>query len=197
MIEPRGQWVSTSEAGAALGVSERTIQRRANAGKLTARKVINSDGEKWEIFLGADSAAKGVPPSGATGADRPNERERASVTPQIGDGADRVPTEVPTGDATGETVFLRAQLDAMNAALEREQRAHEQTRQLLAGALQMAARQLPNATPTEPPERAQSATVGNHGAANVNAQQKPTTRRGDGLALVRDGLKRLFGRRTD
>lgn len=194
MIEPRGQWLSTSEAAAALRCSERTVQRRAKAGTITARKITDGDGEKWEVQLSADSGAKGVPPSGATGADRPNERERASVTPQIGDGADRVTPEVPTGDATGETVFLRAQLDAMNAALEREQRAHEQTRQLLAGALQMASRQLPNVTQPPAPERDEKDVVSKDNTATGDSDQRPSNRRGDGLALVRDGLKRLFGR---
>lgn len=154
--ETRAAWLSTSEAAAALGVSERTIQRRANAGKLTARKVTTGDGEKWEICLGADSAANRVPTGAAKGGATLNERESAPVATQSGlgaaTGAKGVPTGADKGDATSETMFLRAQLDAMNAALEREQQAHEQTRQLLAGALQLHARQLPNATPQSAPE---------------------------------------------
>ena len=185
------QWLTTSQASAALGVSERTVQRRCNAGKLTARKVITGDGEKWEVNLGAaigaDSGANGVPPSAAT----LNECE----TPQIGDGDNKVTPESADsgaiGDATSETVFLRAQLDAMNEALKREQSAHEQTRQLLAGALQMASRQLPNATPPEAPQREQTSAAGADSHSDLRGP-KSGRNRARGLRQMRDGLKAMF-----
>ena len=187
----RGQWLTTSAAAAALGVSERTIQRRAQAGKLTARKVVTGDGEKWEVQLSADSAAKVVPPSD----DTINKREKVSVAPQIGDGADRVTPEGADSGATSEAAFLRSQLEAMNEALKREQSAHEQTRQLLAGALQMASRQLPNVTPQsapEPQDRAQSAKVDRDSPTDArrgaNRKEKPLGF-GEILKSVRRGIR--------
>ena len=56
-------WITTSQAAAALQVSERTVQRRAAKGDLEARKVITDDGEKWEVKVGDDRG-------GATSDDR-------------------------------------------------------------------------------------------------------------------------------
>lgn len=173
-----GSWLSTSEAAAALKLSERTIQRRAKVGKITARKIMTGDGEKWEVQLSADSDAKEVP----TGAD---EREVVSAAPQIGDSADRVPTEGDDSADTSETVFLRAQLGAMNEALKREQLAHEQTRQLLAGALQMASRQLPNATP----QRSQNETPDNAVTSSSDAVKSPPARAPRPLWKVMFGIR--------
>ena len=191
MNETRGQWLTTSQASARLGISERTVQRHAAAGKLTARKVVTGDGEKWEINLGADSDAKEVPTGDAIG-DATNHAQNAiggdigdKVTPSSAD-SDAI------GDATGETAFLRGQLDAMNEALKREQSAHEQTRQLLAGALQMASRQLPNATPTDAPQRDESRVCEPMTANDSSGAQIGVNRRGEGLRLLRAGLLAMF-----
>ena len=183
----RAQWLTSSEAAAALGISERTVQRRAASGKLTARKVTTGDGEKWEIQLSADSDAKAVPTGDATQSALPS-APMASNTGERADSAAKVTPESADSDATSETVFLRAQLEAMNEALKREQSAHEQTRQLLAGALQMASRQLPNVTPQsapEPQDRAQSAKVDRDSSTDARGARRGANRQGYGSILKR------------
>ncbi len=54
--QPPAKWVSTSAAAAALGVSERAVQKWCSVGKLAARRVPGTRGEKWEIE--ADSVEK-------------------------------------------------------------------------------------------------------------------------------------------
>ena len=185
----RAQWLTSSEAAAALGVSERTIQRRAQAGKLTARKVVTGDGEKWEIQLSADSGASSDATQGAL--------PSAPMVSNTADSGAKVTPESADTDATSETAFLRSQLEAMNEALKREQSAHEQTRQLLAGALQMASMQLPNATPQGAPEaqnRAQSAEVDRDGPADAKGARRGANRQGYGSLLkrLRDNIKEII-----
>ncbi len=43
------QWIDTATAAALLGVTERAIQKRAQSGKIPARRVAGKRGEKWEI----------------------------------------------------------------------------------------------------------------------------------------------------
>ncbi len=180
--EPRGQWLTTSEAAAALQCSPRTIRRRCERGEIGARFVAGV----WEVDAAAighaDKSADSRTPDAANRT-RPDGHADTDARP-IGQSKD-----------SGETAFLRAQLEAMNAALEREQSAHEQTRQLLAGALQMASRQLPNVTQPPAPEHDSGDVVSNQGATNATGAQRVTNGRGSGLALVRDGLKRLFMRK--
>lgn len=201
--ETGAAFVSVAAAALALGVSARTIRRRCKSGELAARFI----GGVWEVD--ADSIGQSDTDKSADSRTRPKGQTAKQSDSDLNASADNRTPDAAKGTRTvghadtdarpigqpDETAFLRAQLDTMNRALEREQSAHEQTRQLLAGALQMAARQLPNVTPTETPEAAQGATANNQGTADVSGQQKPTARRGDGLALVRDGLKRMFMRK--
>jgi hypothetical protein len=120
-----GDWLTVSQAAAALEVSERTIQRRCKSGALAARLVSADDGQQWQINgatlpTGAAIAADRVPPQfkheteaadtlGATG---------AATLPT---GAAIVPPQVPTGADTQriaemreEIIFLRGVVEAQN-----------------------------------------------------------------------------------
>jgi hypothetical protein len=44
-----GEWLSTSQAAARLGISERAVQKRCHAGKLAARRDVTPQGVRWEI----------------------------------------------------------------------------------------------------------------------------------------------------
>ena len=74
---------------------------------------------------------------------------------------------------------LQKQLDATNAALEREQGAHAETRRLMAFGLSTPA--LDRTHQQQPP------------APAAPSNPAPATRRGIGLAMVRAGLVRIFG----
>lgn len=54
MSESRGQWISTTDAAARLGVHPRAIQKRAARGSIAARKV----GNQWEIDVDASIGPK-------------------------------------------------------------------------------------------------------------------------------------------
>jgi excisionase family DNA binding protein len=45
----RSAWLTVSQAAARLGVSERTIRRRCESGRLAARLVVNEAGKTWLI----------------------------------------------------------------------------------------------------------------------------------------------------
>jgi hypothetical protein len=211
--EARGQWLPTSQAAAALGVSERTVQRRATNGKIEARKVTDDDGERWEVLVGVPPGAAIVPPTVPTGAATSSEREIAPEAPE----RDNSGGTVPPGAAIVPPPETRPEMEAeMRAQLEREREQVMFLRGLveqrdrdaaeLRASLREALRAMPKQlgagdvsavqqpTPTDPPKRAKSATMNDDGPAPTTGAQRPNNRRGDGLALVRDGLKRLFGR---
>jgi hypothetical protein len=52
----QGAWLRAAETAAVLGISEKTVRRRAQAGLLTARQVSTGHGPAWEVWLdGVDS----------------------------------------------------------------------------------------------------------------------------------------------
>lgn len=56
---PNDIWLSTSQAAAALGQSERTIRRKCAAGKLACREVSTKGGPAWQVHR--DAVARGQP----------------------------------------------------------------------------------------------------------------------------------------
>lgn len=108
-------WLTTSQAAAALGVSERTVQRRAANGKIEARKVTDDDGERWEVLVKVPTGAATVPPIVPTGAATSNERESASDAPESARGGGTVPPGAaivtPPGTRPEMEAELRAQLE--------------------------------------------------------------------------------------
>ncbi len=56
MNDTPARWLTTSQAAAALGVSEKTIRRRIKAGELTARKQpLDGGGIGWRVQIGAQN----------------------------------------------------------------------------------------------------------------------------------------------
>ena len=203
-----GQWVSTSEAAAALRVSERTIQRRAASGELTARKVVAPDGEKWEIQL---SAATLVTPVASLVPPQIHAQNRVGA-----DSGAKVPTIATTGadtsDAKGDATTEQRELDAMRAqlveqlkgenqflraALEQRDRDAAELRAALRKALEIAPRQLADGTPTKPREAPLTGAMKPERGRDTRRAPSPANRRGDGLALVRAGVARIFGHRRN
>jgi hypothetical protein len=187
--ESPAKWVSTARAAAALGVSERTVLRRAAAGKLESRRETTARGVVVVVAL--DSAD--VP----TGADT----QTMLKTPQNG-------AEVPTG-ADGADIGADTRLMAhlsdenrfLRGVIEQLQRDGAETRAALREALK-APRQLTAGTSTPDDEAARMEAHGprNHDGRGRDGgtQNEPqiTPERDDGAvtyASIADELQKTLG----
>ena len=140
-------WLTVSQAAAALGVSERTIRRRCDKGKLRARLVTTDSGPAWFIDRAdvPDVAAANAADTAAIAADTRANVKAAQDVPTAPDAADAaaIAADTRAADATAALIAekgarindLQKQLDAVNAALSREQSAHAETRRALAFAM--------------------------------------------------------------
>lgn len=134
------QWVSTAAAAAALGVSEKTVWRRAKAGQLAARKVSGTRGGLvWEIAL--DSTGQ---PSGQT------DKQDAQPTTRT-DNQNTQPdkTERPTGHRDGQSEDFAtryvARLESENDFLRRALESAQQSEAITKAALREALKAMPKA----------------------------------------------------
>lgn len=154
-------WVSTSAAAAALGVSERTILRRAQAGKLESRKETTARGVVVVVSLD-----NGQVPTGADTQNTLKTPQIASEVPTGADGADR-------GADTNLTTHLAEENRFLRGVIEQLQRDGAETRAALREALK-APRQLTSGTtqtsPEAPTATEKSAGEGSDGAAPDEAE---------------------------
>ncbi len=189
------KWVDASEAARLLGVSEKTVWRRAKAGTLEARKVARGRGGfVWEIALEATGQASERPdksdrtPTGQNGAVSFDSLLKATGQPDKSDRpTDRTKWQ-PTGQNEEMTARLLAQLEGENAFLrgviEQLQRDGAETRNALKKALELTPKQLaapsPSgmASPVQPDEgarneagRAPNIEVGSYGGATLNGAE--------------------------
>jgi hypothetical protein len=198
-------WLTTSQAAAALGVAERTVQRRCKAGKLTARQVTTGDGLEWRI----DPATV---PTLATGGDTlppqvptPIHAQNDGATVQSGGSVPTGGAKVATGAAIGGDSALLTQLQSENLFLRGLVEQRDRDAAELRAALRKALDAMPKAieagstqstleTSREvAPGRAESTqAVKNAPAASSDKQRQPETR-GDALQRIRDGLRVLLG----
>ncbi len=190
-------WLSVSAAALALGVSDRAIQKRAERGTLTARRVAHGRAHRWEIDareIGGDAFANGSQDVRKMGAKR-SQDVRDIAAPE------REPVREPFAkgsqggrdDDDGFTARLLTQLETENkflrGVIEQMQRDGAETRAALRAALKFAgaasvpqltagdAPAMPQPTPPEAPQRDESGAAGNQGAANVGSQQRGTVAR--------------------
>ncbi len=195
MSETAGQWLTVSQAAARLGVSERTVQRRCKSGKLAAKLESGEEGAAWMV----DGSKL---PTGAATDDRLTTGENTQNTIESAQSV----VSVPTGAASGLLEHLRIENTFLRGLVEQRDRDAAELRAALREALKMSNRALPavpenvrtesgapqgpqQAQPATPPravERSQTL------APQVGAPTA-TARRGDGLALIRNGLRRLLG----
>lgn len=143
-------WVSVAQASHALGVSEKTVWRRAKAGRLNARKVAGGRGGfVWEIAL----SSTGQPTDRPDKTDRTptGQKESASAVLSVKptgqpDKIERPTDRTPTGQNDEITMRLLSQLEGENAFLrgviEQLQRDGAETRAALRKALENAPKQL-------------------------------------------------------
>jgi len=171
MSESNSAWLTVSQAAAALGVSERTIRRRCESGKIASHLATTENGREWQIeaaavisagtseaaAIGAASAATLEPTSDNFGQIveevRPEDQStladvsEAAATPQeatasIGQSADAVTAEFLREALTHE----REQNAFLRAQIEAHARSEAELRAALREALKGANRALPEGT---------------------------------------------------
>jgi hypothetical protein len=202
------EWLPVAVAAARLGVSERTVQRRAEKGKIESKEVSDAQGKRLLIRL--DVAPEVPTPDDrlTTGADAQSNVPTLNdkLTPQPDDISVVAAANVPTPADTINATFLAHVLEEnkfLRAALEQRDRDAAELRAALREALKLSSRQLTSGT-------AETATVASDGPeiAQVNnvsptppepEKRPPATKaeppkRGDALAKIRDGLRGLFTR---
>jgi hypothetical protein len=155
------EWVSTAAAAAHFGVSERTVLRRAAAGKLESRRETTTRGVVVVVAL--DSADV---PTGAdivrTGADTQTTLKTPEIAPEVptgADGADRGADTTLTAHLLEENRFLRA-------TVEQHQRSEAELRQSLREALRAMPKALTAGTPAPAQSDDQSARIEASGPQN-------------------------------
>jgi excisionase family DNA binding protein len=77
-----GEWLTVSQAAALLRVSERTVRRRCEAGKLSARLETTPTGPAWLI------EAADIPAASAADAAANNQASAANLRPELDEAAD-------------------------------------------------------------------------------------------------------------
>lgn len=211
------KWVDAGEAARLLGVSEKTVWRRAKAGALEARKVARGRGGfVWEIALEATGQPTDRPdktdrtPTGQNSASSSNLRLKATDRP---DKSDRPTDRTATGQNEEMTARLLAQLEGENAFLrgvvEQLQRDGAETRNALRRALELAPKQLvapspsgiaspvapaPDGSARNAPQRAQNSEAGTSSGAALNDAKTRGINAGAGLTYgdIADELERML-----
>lgn len=150
------QWLTTSQAATALGISPRSIRRQCEAGDLQSKRV----GGAWRV---AASAVKSDTERPSETAITDNTATDAATTSRIE--AAKLDTERPsrteeadetaTGAATSANVEiiadLRDQVAFLRASVEQHQRSEAELRAALREALRAMPKQLTQGAPETPP----------------------------------------------
>ena len=159
-------WLTTSQAAARLGISERTVRRRCEGGKLAAHQVTTDSGREWRVdpaAVGADSsgqAADTAPAKLRTGADTqeqpadtcgqaadgvrtPAAKQVAAPADSSGQGAAITADAPATAADTSREQELREEVKFLRGVVEQQQRDAAELRAALREALRMSARALP------------------------------------------------------
>jgi hypothetical protein len=181
------EWVSTAKAAAALGVSERTVLRRAAAGKLESRRETTARGVVVVVSLESQDV-----PTGAdivrTGADTQTTLEtppNGVEVPTGADGAVRGADTTLTAHLLDENRFLRG-------VIEQLQRDGAETRASLREALK-APRQLTSGTVQTTPDPRVSSDNRADGQIPVGAANEAgNDAENDDLDEINDLIYRVF-----
>lgn len=149
-------WLPVARAAARLGLSERTVQRRARRGELEAREVSDEQGKRLLIRLDL--------PTGADNLTTPTHAQNG----EAGDTLARPADKLPTPANTSLTAHLVEENRFLRGIIEQLQRDGAETRQHLKRALELAPKQLAQGTD----ESARIAQNGpQSGEAGSNSQQ--------------------------
>jgi len=196
-------WVSVAVASGRLGVSERTIQRRANRGELDSRFVSDEQGKRLLIRVDLkapnDIAADKLPT---------HFHAQSGVAADISARpADKLPT---ANDTPADTSFAQHLLEEnrfLRGVIEQLQRDGAETRNALRRALELAPKQLAAPSPSgvassvasdgsarNTPQREKNGEVGRDGP-NVLGGAKTGGKRGEtpvSYASIADELERMM-----
>lgn len=152
------QWLPVATVAARLGISERTVQRRAQRGELEARAVSDEQGKRLLIRLDVPTGADKVP---------------TPIHVQTGEAADtsRVAADkLPTGEGTTLTAHLLSENAFLRGVIEQLQRDGAEVRAALRKALD-APRQLEQGSAINATERAQNSEAGSNRQQGLDAPQ--------------------------
>ncbi len=150
------QVLGVAAAALILGVSPRTVQRRCNAGKLSARRVLSEFGEQWEIDRAEVEKAATAPTTEATTTPR-------HVAPVSQPRPDDIPGKIfPVESSEGEGLAARyiarleTENDFLRSTVEQHQRSEAELRAALREALKAQPKQLTAGTPEAAPNAPES-----------------------------------------
>lgn len=162
------QVLGVAAAAQLLGVSARTVQRRCNAGKLSARRVLSEFGEQWEIDR-AEVKKAATAPATTPRHVVPVSQSRPDVIP---DKIFPVESSESEGLAARYIARLETENDFLRATVEQHQRSEAELRAALREALKAQPRQLTSGTPEEAPTATEAPTT----AANAPNEQRHAAR---------------------
>jgi excisionase family DNA binding protein len=197
------EWLTVSQAAARLGVSERTVRRRCETGKLVARLVANEGGTGGRAWL-IDRAATNEPDAACGHAARRPKRADACGHDDESESQQRAATR-PDGQSDGQAVrperaaseeagvrpdemrdlqrqadrmqgYLAGQMEATIARAVRE--AVEAAQAPLVREIEQLRAEVAALTTArhEAPQRAENAPAGNQAAPAQSGQQRPAER---------------------
>jgi hypothetical protein len=156
--ENEGEWLTTAEACHVLGISDRTLKRRVEAGAIESRLEALPRGGVRRLVraterAGQEKTAEG--PNVRATNERKSETARASEEIRAGhagqiERATRGP-EVESGNvATPQVERLEKEVEFLRGLVEQHQRAEAELRASLRAALSAMPKQLTEGTPTAP-----------------------------------------------
>ena len=200
------QWLTTTQAGAALGISPRSVQKRCAAGTLAARRVPIPGGFKWEVEAREIEAGTPELKPGTPEPERPDPRNLEAGTgesrahkprnlgPTLGTKIPEPDPGTPELKSERETE-MRAEITFLRNIVEAQQRDAVELRQALKRALDLAPKQLTAGTtgaePIEAKEETGAAAVSKAEAASVS----PPPPQGKKSLNIAQIIKRSIGLR--
>ncbi len=203
-LEPPAKWVSVAEAVAVLGISEKTVWRRAKSGQLLSRKVPGERGGLvWEIALNLTGQSDRTPtdrPDNRNGQKQVFERETDRTATGQNGATDRTSDEL--------AARLLAQMEREIERLERDKeawKAQAEEANRNAATATAALREYIKATPRaitsgaadsapEPPKRAAKRTNEPTHVPPANASQNgPDSGAATSYGTIADYLEGILG----
>jgi hypothetical protein len=175
------EWLTVSQTAAALEVSERTVRRRCENGKLAARLTTTDSGAAWEVSAAAVKAADAAAITADTLRTRSeSESDEAAAIPT--DTADSAPQAAAIAADSGFLAHLQSENAFLRVAIEQHQRSEAELR----AALREALRAMPKAIEGE-----KLAEVGAQKSA-PNGLEAPKS----GAAAIVSGAAKTGGKRA-
>jgi hypothetical protein len=146
-----GGWLTVAQASAALGIGERAVQKRCEAGKINARRTVTPQGARWEINPNEITRT----PERTNEPDEPKTPEPANQKPETDSFAvqNHPPERTEPANEPNRTTEREAELKAevifLRGVVEAQNRDAAELRAALREALKISNRALVESTSTE------------------------------------------------